>query len=264
MGLSSNILWHQTDRKGFDAILKSKCLTCSYALETFKEYEDKMAFPIICLSDIPLADIGEYLEQYGGYSLGFSRKWVIDNGFNPVWYCEESNQATKAHNDLRVLEQIKNSLKRIMQRKYGEYETNDIVAEQLDDLLIKYRAYQKNIEGPLEVKSRNIRYENYRFYDEREYRYFPDSKLLKEKGLKQYLSENEYIVYKSKYGSGRVAITKEFSWNDLKIIIVETDEEVVRYKELLNKYNPHSSFNIFTHKEIKQTVIGTGHQIISR
>jgi len=73
MGLSSNILWHQTNIDGFKAILKSKSLSCSYSLETFLNKEHKLAFPMISLSDIPVADIGEYMEQYGGYLFGFSR-----------------------------------------------------------------------------------------------------------------------------------------------------------------------------------------------
>lgn len=84
MGLSSNILWHQTDKDGFKDILKSKCLTCSYCLEFFLDKQHKIGFPMISLSDIPIADIEEYLDQYGGYSFGFSRDWVIKSGFNPV------------------------------------------------------------------------------------------------------------------------------------------------------------------------------------
>lgn len=244
MGLSSNILWHQTNKESFYKIIKSKSLTCSYCLESFLDNQHKMGFPMISLSDIPLADIGEYLDQYGGYSLGFSRKWVVENGFNPVWYCEKSNRATVQHKQM-LLDSYKNK-------------QENLIASNLT-LLFYYGAYMKEIEGNLEVKSKNIKYNNYRFYDEREYRYIPDYNVLIQKNIPPFLNEDQYKDYKNKNGNLQIDVTLPFTFNDLKIIIVKTDKQANQLKEFLKKDDIH----IFTHNEIKQSIIGIGHQIIT-
>ena len=241
MGLSSNILWHQTNKEDFNKILKSKFLTCSYCLESFLDNQHKMGFPMISLSDIPLADIGEFLDQYGGFSLGFSRKWVVANGFTPVWYCEKSNQATRQHKRM-LYETVKNNQK---------------VNNKILTLLFYYGAYMKEIEGPLTVKSKNLIYNNYRFYDEREYRYVPDYDDLLKENIDPILDEEKYNDYKNKHGNTRIDIRVPFTFDDLKVIIVRTDNQVGECKKLLKGADVH----VFSHNEIKQSVIGIGHQI---
>jgi hypothetical protein len=245
MGLSSNILWHQTDLKGFNAILKSKCLVCSYSLETFLAREHKLAFPMISLSDIPVADIKEYMSQYGDYLIGFSREWVIKSGFNPVWYCEKSNLALKEHKKqiLQTIDKNKNA---------------DI---SLTMLALHYGAYIKDIEGPLHVKSKNTTYSNYRFYDEREYRYVPDFNKLLSKGIKPSLFEEEYHEYKREKGNGLINHSVSFTFDDIKMLIVKTDNQVTQLKKRL-KDEKHS-IHVFSHKEIKQSIIGIDHQLVT-
>lgn len=245
MGLSSNILWHQTNIDGFKNILKSKYLSCSYCLESFLDKQHKIGFPMISLSDIPIADIEEYLDQYGGYSLGFSRDWVIKSGFNPVWYCEKSNQATRQHKRM-LYDAVKNNQK-----------NNNNNLEPILTLFFYYGAYMKEIEGPLTVKSKNLIYKNYRFYDEREYRYVPDYNDLLNKGVIPFVDEEQYNNYKAKHGNARIDVTLPFSLNDLKIIIVKTDKQANKLKKLLKAMDIH----IFSHNEIKQSIIGKGHQI---
>lgn len=60
MGLSSNILWHQTGEEGFYAILKSKRLRYSYCLERIiPEFRlEPIAFPMISVSDYPFSNKG--------------------------------------------------------------------------------------------------------------------------------------------------------------------------------------------------------------
>ena len=60
MGLSSNILWHQTNEKGFYEILESKKLRFSNCLERIiPEFKlEPIAFPMISVSEYPLSEIG--------------------------------------------------------------------------------------------------------------------------------------------------------------------------------------------------------------
>lgn len=201
---------------------------------------------MISLSDIPLADLGEYMDQYGGYLFGFSRKWVIDNGFNPVWYNEKSNPAIKKHKELLLDAMRKGN------------NTTPIFT-----LLLYYSSFMKDIEGPLHIKSRNRTYSNYRYYDEREYRYIPDFDILLKKNISPVLLEKEYQEYKDSHGNGRIDIKVPFSFNDVKIIIVKTDKQVSTILTALRKINSSISTHVFSHEEIKHNIIGTGHQIIT-
>lgn len=240
MGLSSNILWHQTEFDKLKNILKSKKIKCSYCIETFMGTTGKIAFPMISLSDIALADFIEYIDQYGGQSLGFSRDWVKNKGFNPVWYCEK-NQAIEAH---------KKTLHDQINKK------NDDINIYL--LSLYYSAYIKPIEGPLYVKSKRKTYENYRFYNEREYRYVPDFKELMEKNILPFLTEEQYEKYKKTNDATTINYEIPFSLDDIKMIIVRTKNQVDEIKKILN-YN--DKIHIFSHDEIKQNIIGIGHQI---
>ena len=247
MGLSSNIIWHQTDINGFKAIMKSKQLSCSYSLETFLNKNHKIAFPMISLSDIPLADIGEYLNQYGGYLFGFSRQWVIENGFNPVWYCEKTNLVVEKHKKLLFDSYMKKK---------------DAAMAPIVTLLFYYSSYMKDIEGELYVKSKNCTYSNYRFYDEREYRFVPDFDSLLGKRITPVLTEDAYKEYKEKNGNARIDISIPFKYSDLEMIIVKTEKQASGLQKALNKKDPNLSVHVFSHEDIKQNIIGTGHQII--
>lgn len=88
MGLSSNVIWHQTTFEGLKAIIKDMRFMCSYSLETIKWKGDcvDIAFPMISFCDIPLADIQEYLDKYGKYTIGFQRSWGKTVRLSPVWY----------------------------------------------------------------------------------------------------------------------------------------------------------------------------------
>ena len=247
MGLSSNILWHQTDFKTLKKIIRSKHLVCSYSLETFLDREHKLAFPMISLSDIPVADINEYMGQYGGCLIGFSRGWVIENGFNPVWYCEKNNQALKEH-------------KKQLYRTFN-IDANNKSANKLTWLALQYGAYIKDIEGPLHVKSKNVTYANYRFYDEREYRYVPDFMTLLNKEIQPALFEEDYCKYKKEKGNGLIDHSVPFSFNDIKMLIVKTDNQVTEIKKLLQHEN--HTIHVFTHDEINQSIIGVHHQLVT-
>lgn len=89
MGLSSNILWHQTKKDAFFKILRSKEFLYSYSIENvFPIKEDQgLAIPMISMSDFPFSEIANNKWAYGDYTIGLSREWGIKNGFSPVLYC---------------------------------------------------------------------------------------------------------------------------------------------------------------------------------
>ena len=102
MGLSSNILWHQTNERGFYEILKSKKLRYSYCLERIipEFHLEPIAFPMISVCDYPLSEIGNNKWAYGNYNIGFRQEWGVKAGFSPVWYCSMGSRGLRQLNVL--------------------------------------------------------------------------------------------------------------------------------------------------------------------
>mgnify|MGYP002450316617 FL=1 len=97
MGLSSNVLWHQTKKDGLMGILKAKKLYFSYSLENILSFRKigGIAFPMISLCDLPLSEFTDSKWAYGDYAIGLSREWGEKNGFNPVCYCHANSDYKK-------------------------------------------------------------------------------------------------------------------------------------------------------------------------
>ena len=112
MGLSSNVIWHQTRKEAFFEILKSKKLCVSYSQEEIMP-KLRLAFPMICLCDLPLSEFASNNWTYGEYAIGFKRDWVIRNGFNPVcYYHHQSNLMQRMYTLVR--DAISESLSGVM------------------------------------------------------------------------------------------------------------------------------------------------------
>lgn len=247
MGLSSNILWHQSNKDALCEILKTNKFYYSYARELIPGIDKEVAFPMISLCDIPLSEIGEYLEKYGGYSIGVSREWGTKNGFNPVWYCEkESRIAT-------ILSQ--NFVDEIINKKKGNAKLIDL----------HVFSYVKYVEGKLIEHN----YENYRFYDEREFRtVYSFSDLLKAKVPPTLNGKDAIDKYKDEHGGKKFVYigdsipAKSFTWGDIKYIIVKKDSEVTEIKDLLKKLNcTNRNITVFSHDQIKHDLLGISHSV---
>lgn len=108
MGLSSNILWHQTDSiVKLRKILAQRKILCSYSLEDMRFILGvKVAFAMVSMCDLPFSELSTYIGKYGHYSIGLSRSWGIAHKFNPVWYCESQSM---------VVDELKKTLEKMKQ-----------------------------------------------------------------------------------------------------------------------------------------------------
>lgn len=231
MGLSSNTLWHQTKKEYILKILKERRFYFSYSKESMPNKE-VVAFPMISLCDLPISEFADYIYKYGGYSIGMTKEWGIKNGFNPVWYCNY---------DSLVLSEIK-----------------------LTNILYNIYSYIKPIEGVLKVRGKE--YKNYRFMDEREVRLLPSEKEMNDNNLSQYLSAEEYNLYKKQNNnSSLIPIFVQFDWDDIKYIIVKNPENKEEFKKLLIKFGyEFDNIQIFDVNQIKEDFIGIGHNQFSK
>lgn len=241
MGLSSNILWHQTSPEGFYAILETKKLLFSYSLETIiaDMVEHVEAFPMISLSELPFSELDFYLncenygdnskfKTYGGYIIGFKRRWGIDNKFSPVWYCESYNEGL-----IRLIKE--------WDKSHG------------DAFLYYLIGNIKNTEGKLEKANADL----YRFQNEREYRRLLDH------GVVEPLSEKDYSEYKCSHGNSSLVEPRQgvaFEFDDIIYIIVPNEDAKCKLYSLPSEKRPNVP--VFTVEEVNQNFIGIRHHHI--
>lgn len=241
MGLSSNILWHQTTKDALKKILKDKCFRYSYSLEHIESnaYTLECAFPMLSLCDIPFADIGEYITKYGGNSIGLSRKWGIRHGITPVIYCEPTSI---------LLNNIVNNL--ILQEE----------GKGVNPLIIDLLSHIKNHEGKLP----KYNYKRYRFYDEREIRIVPTADDLERIQHVPILLKKEYEDYKTHHKKSSLLpndLSQPFHFDDIRYFILKDEKSIDEIKDILSKDLDLSQTKIcfFTHQQIKEDFIGENH-----
>ena len=240
MGLSSNILWHQTNFNSLRKILSSKTILCSYSLEDTRfVLGGKTAFAMVSMCDLPFSELTSYLSKYGGYSLGFSRSWGISHKFNPVWYCDPQSMAADF---------IKHSLERMRRTGSGDGEAL---------LFSNVLSYVKMVEDELPKHN----YKRYRFYDEREVRFIPSFLYMINRDEKPLMYEEEYMDYKKSHnGNSLLDFGVEFDWTDLKYIIVKEEKQIQPLRAYLTKQGcPNDLVQIFFHKQVEEDFIGENH-----
>lgn len=246
MGLSSNILWHQTKTDSLKQILRTRTFRFAYSKEIIPGTGVTMAFPMISFCNLPLAEFADYGNKYGGYSIGMSREWGIKNRFNPVLYCENTS------NIVRRLASIISNLQ-------SGAEFSDKVLDVLECL-----AYIKPIEDTLEVGDR--KYTNYRFMDEREVRLVPDFADLKRRLILPILTPEQYGQYKLEHNNKSLLEESiSFEWSDIKYIIVQNNTNITEYRRLLKRLDCNNdNIHIFNHQQVREDFIGIGHNKLTR
>ena len=246
MGLSSNILWHQTKTDSLKQILRTRTFRFAYSKEIIPGTGVTMAFPMISFCNLPLAEFADYGNKYGGYSIGMSREWGIKNRFNPVLYCENTS------NIVRRLASIISNLQ-------SGAEFSDKVLDVLECL-----AYIKPIEDTLEVGDR--KYTNYRFMDEREVRLVPDFTDFKRRLILPILTPEQYGQYKLEHNNKPILEESiSFEWSDIKYIIVKNNTNITEYRKLLNRLDSNNdNIHIFDQQQVREDFIGIGHNKLTR
>lgn len=246
MGLSSNILWHQTPFDALKTILRDHQLRFAYSLEKLEYSTPResltFAYPMISICDLPFSEMGEYIGRYGDCCIGFYRQWAEDKQFCPVWYCSPT-----AH----PLTFLMRNQKVMNSPKGKDVKIKNMIYNQL--------AFMKNIEGPLPKKN----YEIFRFYDEREYRLTMTPAIWnnnKWEDLKLYMTEEEYAAYKDENGSSLLPpdFFVNFEYDDIYCIVVKDHNQQNEIRELYHKIGIKPK-HIFLTEEIETNFIGRGH-----
>lgn len=235
MGLSSNILWHQTNKKGFYEILRSKKLLYSYSSEKIVPAFGfrPIAFPMISVSDYPISEISHNQWAYGNFSIGFRQEWGVKVGFSPVCYCSYGSRHLNQLNKL-IVEAINTNSQKLL------------------GLSMFLFAHMKFVHAPLETKTKEFK--DYRFYDEREWRVVPYITETDSAEVMPFLTLEGYNEYKNANGNSNLKIGVDFQYSDIHYIIVETEEDIKTTKDIVG-----DRVHIFTIDEIIKDIEGINH-----
>lgn len=170
-----NSLYHfKSKKKYFLEILDSFQFTPRYNKEFVLLDEESerpvidIVSPMVCWCDIPLERIKNHTLRYGDYGIGINKKWAIQNFINPVVYIIENttvaravNAAANLHIKLHDLMLEDEELKKRLAHITGP--------------LYNWHNYLTQHIKPYEYQRIPSRQEIRKFYDEKEWRYVPDS-----------------------------------------------------------------------------------------
>lgn len=164
--LYPSTLFHFTEKQWLFEILKNN-FRISYAREkiTAPNNETEFAVPMVSFCDIKLAEIKYFIQKgYRNFGIGLTKEWANRNGLNPVLYLNKDSNI--ADNLIEGVEGMYNHIDRL-----NDFEEITEITKHYNSLMNMYR-YVKNYEGKL-IRNGRLKDKNYRYADEREWRYVP-------------------------------------------------------------------------------------------
>jgi len=180
--------------------------------------------PMVCFCDIPLSQIKEHIRKYGNYGIGLSKAWAIKKKLNPVLYVDKNSTLT-------------DNLRFGFIHQFKQFGTGVINWKDIDDNLKKLFdviRYLKNYEADLIRNGTTTG--NYRFYDEREWRYVPDIDICEN----MFYSLSDYNTMEKKMAVIQKIeqLYLSFEISDINYIILKSEQEILEFsKWLKNKFN---------------------------
>lgn len=243
MPLSSNSIIHFTNtRDALKGILQDN-FRIKYCLEVVTlEKRIRYAAPMISFCDIPLSQIKDHISKYGAYGIGLTKEWAQRHKLNPVLYIQGSSFLAKS---------IEESYQNINSENPVEWDK--ISSDQKHWLNII--RYVKNYEADLSRGGEVVK--NYRFSDEREWRFTPSYEECNEMAINPTAYETEKQKQTTNERLSKIRL--EFEPDDIKYIIIERESEISEFVEILRK----SKGNKYSYNDVERlmTRIITSEQI---
>lgn len=185
----------------------------------------EMQIPMISFCDIPLSQIKDHVWKYGSFGIGLTKEWAERKKLNPVIYI--SKHSYLAESIQTTIEQYSLRVKANSNQAIGDDFANFDITR-----------YVKNFEGRLERKGK-LMDENYRFSDEREWRYVPkhnndNSPYVKPRSLLQEEGLN-FDDYMRPYLEEISHIRLKFEISDISYLILKCDLCVSEFFNLIHE-----------------------------
>ncbi|MEO8150295.1 MAG: abortive infection system antitoxin AbiGi family protein [Bacteroidia bacterium] len=222
MGLSSNTILHTTDKKGLCGILKELNFRLKYCNEMVLAGGNNLntAFPMVSFSDFPVSEL-KYRDSYGRYGIGLKKAWARTNKLNPVLYVEKKSLLISYY--------------------YKQFKSIDLKENRIDndwrDTVFHILSYMKNYQGNLKIERLKINKKNYRFSDEREWRYVPSKEVLKKHNIPSFYEGEYYSKNKIRCNQKLLPLKLPFSIKDINYIIVNRENEIEEFINYITEYH---------------------------
>lgn len=220
-----------TDLKYIIQPLKNKMLSPRFCVEDIRYLQirelPKVAIPMKCFCDINLHRMGIHLYWYGYYGIAFSKSWGMSQGIQAVQYINSDSELRKD-----FTRAFRHALK-------DDGKDDTLLQTKLKDYALHQLMYMKPYDG--KIQNRNTKKaEKKCFTDECEWRYVPD---VTKSGYEQIYHDESVINSDllrnySDAIEGDPEISLNFSYNDVKYIIVKTQEDFGLLAESLNDLDP--------------------------
>jgi Putative abortive phage resistance protein AbiGi, antitoxin len=226
MSVSANSVIHYTQTlENLKGILTSgfKLKYCSEEVNLNEEGKGvKCGIAMVSFCDIPLSEITGHVGSYGYYGVGLSKNWAKKNKLNPVVYIQKGSSLGVSlldQSDLLIKGKVK--------------EVQDIIPH-----FWQIIGYLKNYDGDLIRGDQKLL--NYKFYNEREWRYVPNKEDLN--GNNFYCVDKEFYEDKEAYNKRLENIFLKFSASDISYLLVKKEEEIIELvKHLRTVYSESCS-----------------------
>ncbi|MDE5607819.1 MAG: hypothetical protein K2I64_02660 [Muribaculaceae bacterium] len=242
MPVSTNVIFHYTNSLEVLKLILREGFKLNYCLEKLQlgVGYTTMAHPIVCFCDIPISQSKKHIAHYGKYGIGLSKEWAFNKRINPIMYVDRRSLiADLLHKLLKLGASSKKTATMGGRKKIQRMPLNSNTAIM--------KCCMKNYSGVSKEDS------DYRFYDEREWRFIPD----KEKDLDFIrcnanisVSLDDYENYKDELNNKISDYRLKFGPDDIKYIIVQTKDELTAIIEFLRTHYPCTpeQFNILLTK----------------
>ena len=210
-----NCIFHFTKR--FDALkgILTGAFNVSYAREKIvgKGRSIKFAVPMVSFCDIKLSDIQYHIASYGKYGIGMSKEWAVRSGLNPVMYISKKSEiAVDMIAEVKRISSFMGESVDLASRKGAK----KFLTHSFNVL-----RYVKNYEGD-NLRADGTTTRDYRFANEREWRYVPPMNSTARPLLS--ISDVETAEKKTAWNAKISNLKLSFEPSDIKYIIIPEDD----------------------------------------
>lgn len=224
MSLYPTTLFHFTEKRYLYEILESN-FKISYAREKIigPNYNREFAVPMVSFCDLKLSEL-KYFLNYGTFGIGLTKDWANRNGLSPVMYINRHCQMVD--NLITGINGIYTHLGFVD----NPSQFNSLNKSYLN-IMNTYR-YIKNYEGELWRNGR-LENENYRFADEREWRFVPS---LNEENVPPFVAITKIRtkIQKEEFNAKINHLRLRFQPDDIKYLVVEKEDDITNLIQVLH------------------------------
>jgi Protein of unknown function (DUF2743). len=227
--ISANTLFHFTKKRETLVSILENTFYPRYCWENISTIEQNnqatfpdFAVPIVSFCDIPLSQVGDHVKTYGNFAIGLKKEWGVKNGLNPVFYIEPKSDVAK---DIRKIADISSNALSVA------YKAGASIFIELGDGLTQLAIYTKLHKGRF-FRGGVFEPEIFNFYDEREWRYVPRVKKIRDLNVSRVLTwgfakkpGNELIF--DNWNNVIKKANLNFEPDDVKYIIVEKEGDIL-------------------------------------